>query len=146
MFRPPRRSLRFVVVWLLVLVVSSGLSVALLNAREKTPKFCVIAIAEHGGIHKPFVDRATIWLDQLAAENNYDKSPRANVHVLTSVDEKTYIPNTDIKMWDHPIVWTNEHKKARNMYTISIRRMAGLLYSSRKVMRGSTRVARCAGT
>lgn len=198
--------------------------------------FRVVAIAEHDGIHKPFVDRAKIWLDKLAADSNfavdyiedteqiddaflakyrlfiqlnyppynwtdkaqtafikyidegkggwigfhhatllgefdgfpmwpwfhdfmggirfknyiatfvtgevtiedtghpamkgipspfkikdeefytYDKSPRANVRVLASVDERTYTPNSDIKMGDHPVVWTNEHKKARNIY------------------------------
>ena len=46
----------------------------------------------------------------------YDKSPRPNVHVLASVDEKTYTPATEIKMGDHPVVWTNEHVKARNIY------------------------------
>ena len=213
-----------------------SLSAALLSAQEKTPIFRVIAIAEHGGIHKPFVDRSKTWLGKLAADNNfavdyiedtekiddaflaqyklfiqlnyppynwtdkaqtvfikyidqgkggwigfhhatllgefdgfpmwpwfhefmggirfknyiatfvtgevtiedknhpvmkgisspftvmdeefytYDKSPRANVHVLASVDEKTYTPNSDIKMGDHPVVWINEHKKARNIY------------------------------
>lgn len=46
----------------------------------------------------------------------YDKSPRANVHVLASVDESSYSPTTTIKMGDHPVVWTNEHYKARNVY------------------------------
>ncbi len=46
----------------------------------------------------------------------YDKSPRANAHVLASVDENTYVPNSDIKMGDHPVIWTNEHVKARNVY------------------------------
>lgn len=46
----------------------------------------------------------------------YDKSPRPNVHVLASVDELSYKPDTDIKMGDHPVVWTNEHYKARNVY------------------------------
>jgi uncharacterized protein len=46
----------------------------------------------------------------------YDKSPRPNVHVLASVNESTYKPDTDIKMGDHPVVWTNEHYKARNVY------------------------------
>ena len=46
----------------------------------------------------------------------YNKSPRPNVHVLASVDESTYKPSTDIKMGDHPVVWTNEHYKARNVY------------------------------
>ncbi|WP_263354591.1 ThuA domain-containing protein [Acidicapsa acidisoli] len=46
----------------------------------------------------------------------YDKSPRPNVHVLARVDENTYTPNSAIKMGDHPVVWTNEHMKARNVY------------------------------
>ena len=46
----------------------------------------------------------------------YDKSPRQNVHVLASVDENTYVPGSDIKMGDHPVIWTNEHVKARNVY------------------------------
>ena len=46
----------------------------------------------------------------------YDKSPRPNVHVLAGVDESSYIPNSDIKMGDHPVIWTNEHYKARNIY------------------------------
>jgi len=46
----------------------------------------------------------------------YDKSPRPNVHVLASVNETSYSPSTAIKMGDHPVVWTNEHVKARNVY------------------------------
>lgn len=46
----------------------------------------------------------------------YDKDPRPNVHVLASVDEKSYTPPTDIRMGDHPVVWTNEHVRARNIY------------------------------
>jgi type 1 glutamine amidotransferase len=46
----------------------------------------------------------------------WNRSPRPNVHVLASVDESTYSPQTAIKMGDHPVVWTNEHVKARNIY------------------------------
>jgi type 1 glutamine amidotransferase len=46
----------------------------------------------------------------------WDKSPRPNVHVLVSVDENSYRPDTKIKMGDHPVIWTNEHYKARNIY------------------------------
>ena len=46
----------------------------------------------------------------------YDKSPRPNVHVLASVDENSYTPGSTIKMGDHPVVWTNEQMKARNVY------------------------------
>jgi type 1 glutamine amidotransferase len=206
------------------------------SAQSKAPQFRIVALAEHGGIHQPFVDAAKVWLGKLGIENNfaldyiedtekindeflakyklfiqlnyppynwtdtaktafvryieagkggwigfhhatllgefdgfqiwpwfrdfmggirfknyvatfvtgtvkvednnhpamqgvpssfvieneefytYDKSPRPNVHVLASVDENTYSPATDIKMGDHPVVWTNEHMKARNIY------------------------------
>ncbi len=46
----------------------------------------------------------------------YNKSPRANVHVIASVDESSYKPARDIKMGDHPVIWTNEHVAARNIY------------------------------
>lgn len=46
----------------------------------------------------------------------YGKSPRPNVHVLANVDESSYTPASDIKMGDHPVVWVNESKKARNVY------------------------------
>lgn len=205
-------------------------------AQTAEPRFKVIAIAEAGGIHKPFVDAARIWLDKLAKEENFtvdyientdkiddeflshyqlfiqlnyppymwtpkamaafttyidegrggwigfhhatllgefdgyqmwpwfsdfmggirfqdyiadfatahviveapkhpvmrgvpenfvieneewyvwDKSPRPNVHVLARVDESTYTPDTLKKMGNHPVIWSNEHVKARNVY------------------------------
>jgi len=218
-------------------LAAAPLSAALLTAMEdKKVLFHVLALAEHGGIHKPFVDAAKVWLDKLSSENNftvdyiedtekiddaflakynlfiqlnyppynwtdkaqtafikyieqgkggwigfhhatllgefdgfqiwpwfhqfmggirfkdyiatfvtgavtvedrnhpvmkgvpspfvieneewytYDTTPRPNVHVLASVDEKTYTPATDKKMGDHPVIWTNEHMKARNVY------------------------------
>jgi uncharacterized protein len=205
-------------------------------AQDKAPNFRVVAIAERGGIHQPFVDAAKVWLGKLATENNfavdyiedtaqiddaflakynlfiqlnyppynwtdtakaafikyieqgkggwigfhhatllgefdgfqmwpwfyqfmggvrfknyiatfatgtvtvedkqhpamkgisspfviekeewytYDTSPRPHVRVLASVDENTYTPSTEIKMGNHPVIWTNEHYKARNIY------------------------------
>jgi uncharacterized protein len=46
----------------------------------------------------------------------YDKSPRKNVHVIASVDESSYNPSSDIKMGDHPVVWSNTNVGARNIY------------------------------
>lgn len=46
----------------------------------------------------------------------YDKDPRPNIHVIATVDESTYKPASDIKMGDHPVIWTNEKVKARNIY------------------------------
>lgn len=62
------------------------------------------------GIGSSFVVKNEEWY-------TYDKSPRPNVHVLARVDESTYSPDTKTKMGgDHPVVWTNEHHKARNVY------------------------------
>ena len=46
----------------------------------------------------------------------YDRSPRGNVRVLASVDENSYAPASDVKMGDHPVIWTNEAVKAKNVY------------------------------
>lgn len=46
----------------------------------------------------------------------YDKTPRPNVHVIASVDESTYSPDSKIKMGDHPVVWSNSKMSARNVY------------------------------
>jgi type 1 glutamine amidotransferase len=46
----------------------------------------------------------------------YDRDPRPNVHVLASVDESTYSPTTDVRMGDHPVIWSNPPVKARNVY------------------------------
>ena len=236
MFLPPRNSLMHFLACALLLAFATCFMDGILAAQTKSPNFRVIALAEHGGIHKPFVDAAKPWLAKLASENNftvdfiedteeindaflakynlfiqlnyppymwtdtakaafikyieqgkggwigfhhstllgefdgyqmwpwfhefmggirfknyiatfvsgtvtiedrnhpamtgvpspfviekeewytYDTSPRPNVHVLASVDEKTYTPSTDLKMGDHPVIWTNEHYKARNIY------------------------------
>ena len=46
----------------------------------------------------------------------WDRSPRPNVHVLARVDESSYTPGSLLKMGNHPVVWSNEHVKARNVY------------------------------
>ncbi len=61
------------------------------------------------GIPSSFVIKKEEWY-------TYDKSPRPNVHVIASVDESTYVPDGRIKMGDHPVIWTNEKIKARNVY------------------------------
>jgi type 1 glutamine amidotransferase len=46
----------------------------------------------------------------------FDKDPRPDVHVIATVDESTYKPVSDIRMGDHPVIWSNEKVKARNIY------------------------------
>ncbi|UBM58006.1 ThuA domain-containing protein [Marinilongibacter aquaticus] len=47
----------------------------------------------------------------------YDHSPRgAKVEVLAVVDENSYKPASAVKMGDHPVIWINKEKKAKNVY------------------------------
>ena len=48
----------------------------------------------------------------------FNRSPRPGVKVLAHVDEASYSPASDVRMGDHPAVWTNEKVKARNVYFI----------------------------
>src|SRR5882724_10699132 len=102
MFRPARKWLHSLFLRRLLLVVVAGLSAALLSAQEKTQMFRVIAIAEHGGIHKPFVDRAKIWLDKLAADNNF----------AVDYDEDTAKYKLFIQLNCAPYDWTDRAQAA----------------------------------
>lgn len=61
------------------------------------------------GVPASFIIKKEEWY-------TYDKSPRPNVHVIASVDESSYVPDSKIKMGDHPVIWSNEHYAARNVY------------------------------
>lgn len=62
------------------------------------------------GVDRSFVVEQEEWY-------TWDRSPRPNVHVLATVNESTYSPETKKKMGgDHPVIWCNEHVKARNIY------------------------------
>jgi len=63
------------------------------------------------GLPSTFVVKEEEWY-------TYDKDPRPNVRVLAHVDEASYQPASDIKMGDHPVIWTNEKMKARNVYIL----------------------------
>jgi len=59
----------------------------------------------------------------------FDKNPRPNVKVLAHVDESSYQPASEIKMGDHPVIWSNEKMKARNVYFL-VGHHANLLQSA----------------
>ena len=40
-------------------------------AQTSSSRFKVIALAEAGGIHRPFVDAAKVWLQKQSADNNF---------------------------------------------------------------------------
>lgn len=61
------------------------------------------------GVDEQFLIQKEEWY-------TYDKSPRARVKVLASVDESSYQPASTLKMGDHPVIWTNPSKAAKNVY------------------------------
>lgn len=79
------------------------------------PNFADGRVTVQDTSHPAMHDVPEIFLVKQEEWYSWDKSPRPNVHVLAGVDENTYSPKT--KMGDHPVVWTNEHYKARNIYS-----------------------------
>jgi type 1 glutamine amidotransferase len=61
------------------------------------------------GVSKSFVVPDDEWY-------TFDHSPRKNVQTLARVDENSYRPASEIKMGDHPAIWSNPDKTARNVY------------------------------
>jgi len=51
----------------LLLIISPGSSMA----ENATPRFKIVVLAEAGGIHRPFVNAAKVWLDKQAAGYNF---------------------------------------------------------------------------
>ena len=80
------------------------------------PAFADGTVTVEDPAHPAMKGVATRFVIQHEEWYTWDKSPRANVHVLASVNENTYTPDTKIKMGDHPVIWTNENYKARNIY------------------------------
>ena len=79
---------------------------------EKADGEVTVEDADHpvmAGVHPKFTILEDEWY-------TYNKNPRARVHVLASVDENTYQPASSVKMGDHPVIWTNPAKLARNVY------------------------------
>jgi uncharacterized protein len=80
-------------------------------------KFAAATVIVEDPSHPAMKNLGRSFVGQDEEWYTYNESPRPNVHVLARVNEDTYSPNTSIKMGgDHPVVWTNEHFKARNIY------------------------------
>jgi uncharacterized protein len=85
--------------------------------KDYIPKFASATVVVEDPSHPLMTNVPPSFVVEQEEWYTYDKSPRPNVHVLAHVDEATYSPGTSIKMGgDHPVIWTNEHMKARNVY------------------------------
>jgi len=80
------------------------------------PQFATATVVVEDASHPLMKNVGTSFVVEKEEWYTYDKSPRPNVHVLARVDESTYSPDTRKKMGDHPVIWTNEKVKARNVY------------------------------
>jgi len=81
------------------------------------PKFATANVIVEDPSHPTMKGIAGSFVVDQEEWYTWDKSPRPNVHVLARVDESTYSPDTRTKMGgDHPVIWSNEHYKARNIY------------------------------
>ncbi len=75
------------------------------------------------GLPAPRWDRIDEWYNYKPVDfeqaGNVDYSPRANVHVLTSLDESTYdeADGSDGVDDDHPIAWCHKYDGGRSWYT-----------------------------
>jgi hypothetical protein len=63
------------------------------------------------GVPKQFLVEKEEWY-------TYNISPRLskNISVIASVDEQSYLPKSKITMGDHPVIWSNNAMKAKNVY------------------------------
>ena len=78
--------------------------------------FAAASVRVEDAAHPCMKDVPASFLIEKEEWYTWDTSPRPNVHVIASADESTYSPNSTIKMGDHPVIWTNEHYAARNIY------------------------------
>jgi uncharacterized protein len=83
--------------------------------KNYIPKFAKARVIIEDSTHPVMRNIPSSFYIQKEEWYTYDKSPRRNVHVIASVDEPSYSPSTDIKMGDHPVIWTNPRYR-RNLY------------------------------
>jgi uncharacterized protein len=84
--------------------------------KNYIPKFASATVHVEDKSHPCMKDVPESFLIPKEEWYTWDRSPRQNVRVLASVDEATYSPASDVKMGDHPVIWTNERVAARNVY------------------------------
>jgi len=98
-------SVRFVA-GLLVGMMTLAVAGCAFETRAPVPAFRVLVVASSDPDHDAMISQAKSFLEKIAADNDFDKSPRPNVRVLARADESTYKPNKP--MGDHPMIWANE--------------------------------------
>ena len=91
-----------------------------INYRNYISKFASGIVRVEDSAHPVFRNLPTSFPITTEEWYVWDRSPRARVHVLASVDESTYefvdASQRGIRMGDHPVIWTNDKLRGRNLY------------------------------
>jgi type 1 glutamine amidotransferase len=110
MLLPEQRSLSKVLLHILLLAIALLWLNEGAAAQGKVPRFNVIALAERGGVHKPFVDAAKVWLSKLANENNFTVDYIEDTEKISDAFLSKY--NLFLQLNYPPYNWTDAAKAA----------------------------------
>ncbi len=84
--------------------------------KNYIPGFATATVNNEGISHPCMAGLPASFTIEQEEWYTYDRSPRDSVRILASVREDSYVPKSDITMGDHPVIWTNERVRARNVY------------------------------
>jgi len=73
-----------------------------------------VRVADH--VHPSTAHLPDLWV-RFDEWYNLQTNPRGRVHVLATLDERTYAPGTGAMGFDHPIAWCHEFDGGRAWYT-----------------------------
>ena len=84
--------------------------------KSYIPDFATGRVHVEAAAHPVFAGLPATFTIENDEWYTYDRSPRSNVQVLAAVDENSYDPPRTVTMGDHPVIWSNPHYRARNVY------------------------------
>lgn len=83
-------------------------------ANHPANQTATVRVADH--FHPATAHLPDLWV-RFDEWYNLQTNPRGRVHVLATLDERTYSPGTGAMGFDHPIAWCHEFDGGRAFYT-----------------------------
>ena len=84
--------------------------------KNYIPDFATAVVNVEDSLHPVMKGLPQKFIIEKEEWYTYNRSPRHKVNILANVDEATYTPDSPVKMGDHPIIWSNDKVKAKNIY------------------------------
>src|SRR5260370_20119494 len=85
--------------------------------QNSKPTFRVGGLAEHGGIHQPFVDAAKVWLGKLATASNFSIDYIEDTEKIDDAFLSHY--QFFIQLDYPPYAWTPTARTASSIFSVS---------------------------